>query len=341
MSIYVDREYLGRIQYRLDNFVQKNPNLYNFRCPFCLDSKKNKSKRRGFIYKLKEVESFAYCCHNCGKSISFGHFLETIDGAAYREYILEKYRSGDGAGHSPVEKPAFKELKGNAAEHFKKQPKILSITKICDLPESHYARDYILNRRIPEKFWNEIYYTDKFKDFMDRDFPDHGKKEIPNDDRIVMFYTNEGGDITNVAGRALSESKIRYITIKVSDERKIFGLHRFDPKLPAIVVEGQFDSFFLDNCVASGDANLTSVVDDFSDTEWTVVFDNEPRNRDIVRLYEKAIDAGYKVCVFPPDIQEKDINDMVRAGIDVSKLIEENSYRGATAMLKFIRWRKV
>ena len=340
MSIYVDRQYLGQIQYRLDGFVQKSPDLYNFRCPFCLDSRKSKSKRRGFVYKLKEVESFAYCCHNCGKSISFGHFLEAIDGMAYREYILEKYRSGN-TGHSPVEKPTFDELKGNAAERFKKQPKILSITKLCDLPENHYARDYILNRRIPEKFWNEIYYTDKFKNFMDTDFPDHGKKEPPNDERIVMFYTNEQGDITNVAGRALGESKIRYITIKVSDEKKIFGLHRFNPKLPAIVVEGQFDSLFLDNCVASGDANLTGIVDAFPDTEWTVVFDNEPRNKEIVRLYEDAIDDGYKVCIFPPDMPEKDINDMVLAGIDVAKLIRENSYKGATAMLKFIRWRKV
>jgi len=340
MSVYIDREFLGQIQYRLEGFSRKSADLYNFRCPFCLDSKKNKSKKRGYIYKITDAEAYAYKCWNCGKSISFGHFLEAIDTTAYRQYILEKYKEGANR-HSPVEKPTFEELKGCAAEHFRNPPKTLSIPKVCDLPENHYARSYIQDRRIPEKFWNEIYYTDKFLDFLDTDFPDHGKKDVPNDDRIVLFYTNENGDITNVAGRALSESKIRYITIKVSDEKKIFGLHRLDRTKPAIVVEGQFDSLFLPNCVASGDANLAGVVDAFPDTEWTIVFDNEPRNKEVVKLYERAIDNGYRVVIFPQDIPEKDINDMVGAGIDVEKLVRDNAYYGATAMLKFIRWKRV
>jgi len=277
-------------------------------------------------------------------SISFGHLLEFIDGTTYKQYVLEKYCEGSNR-HAPVEKPTFENLKGNAAEYFRNHPKNLGISKICDLPENHSARAYILNRHIPEKFWNEIFYTEKFFDFLNADFPDHGKKEkeVPNDERLVLLYTDKSGFVTHVAGRALDKNnKLRYISIKVSDEdRKIFGSHRLDLGKPAYVVEGQFDSLFLDNCVASGDSNLAGILDALPSGDWTLVFDNEPRNKEIVRSLERAIDKGYKVVVFPSDIEQKDINDMVLAGIDVKTLVRENTYKGAVAMLKFLRWKRV
>lgn len=348
MSIYVDRKYIGLIQYRLDGFVQKKPDLYNFRCPYCLDSKKSKSKLRGFIYKLKVAEAYAYRCHNCGMSTSFGHLLEFIDGEAYKQYKLEKYCEGH--NHSaPVEKPDFSSLKGNAAEYFRTHPKNLGISKVCDLPESHPARAYIQNRRIPEKFWNEIFYTDKFYDFLNADFPDHGKKveEVPNDERIVLLYTDTNGYVTHVAGRALDpNNKLRYISIKVSDvDRKVFGAHRLDFEQPAYVVEGQFDSLFVDNCVASGDASLLGVVDAFPSADWTLIYDNEPRNREICKHIEKAIDRGCRVVIFPSDLEWKDLNDMVQKGgmslDDIRNLIRNNTYKGAMAMLTFQRWKRL
>lgn len=344
MSLYIDRKYLGLIQYRLDGFVQKKPDLYNCRCPYCLDSKKSKSKKRGYIYKLNGVESFAFRCHNCGKSISFGHLLQDLDGTAYKQYVLEKYCEG-GNQHTPVAKPDFSSLKGIAAEYFRKHPKTLSIPSIYALSENHPARSYIQDRRIPEKFWNELFYTEKFRDFMDADFPDHGKSEaeIPNDERIVLLYTDTNGYVTHVAGRAVDKNNgMRYLTIKVSDvERKIFGTHRLEFDRPAYVVEGQFDSLFLDNCVASGDANLSGIVDHLPSVDWTLVFDNEPRNKQIVRGLRNAIDRGYKVVVYPAGMEQKDINDMVLAGIDVNKLVRENTFKGAQAMLKFLMWSRV
>ena len=344
MSIYVDRKYIGMIQYRLDGFVQKKPDLYNFRCPFCLDSKKSKNTKRGYIYKLQKVEAYAYRCHNCGMSISFGHLLEFIDGSTYKQYVLEKYCEG-GNKHTPVEKPTFASLKGNAAEYFRNHPKNLSISSIYSLPEDHIAKSYIEHRLVPKKFWTEIYYTEKFFDFLNTDFPDHGKteKECPNDARIVLLYTDQNGYVTHVAGRALSkDSGLRYVSIKVSDaDRKTFGTHRLDLQQPAYVVEGQFDSLFLDNCVASGDSNLVGVVDHFPTGDWTVVFDNEPRNKQIVHAVEVAIDKGYKVVVYPDTIEQKDINDMVLAGVDVKTVVRENTFKGAIAMLKFLRWKRV
>ena len=175
MSIYIERKYLGLVQYRLDGFTQKKPDLYNFRCPYCLDSKKNKRKARGFIYARENM--YFYRCHNCGKSTTLAHFLKDLDPAAYKEYVLERYTEGKTLRSTPDKELPFEELKGNAAQHFKNQPKTLSLTSIYNLVENHPARRYIEDRRIPENFWNEIYYTDNFRRFMDTDFPTMARKK--------------------------------------------------------------------------------------------------------------------------------------------------------------------
>lgn len=342
MSVYVERKYLGLIQYRLDHFKQKKVDLYNFRCPYCLDSKRNKNKARGYIYAREN--HYFFRCHNCGKSTTFAHFLKDLDSTAYKEYVLELYREGAIVRATPDKHLASEKLDLSVAEKLKERAKYSGATSIYNLPENHHARNYILNRRIPDTFWKEIWYTENFREFMNVNFPDHGKEdeEIPADERIVLFYTARDGSVTHVAGRALGETKLRYITIKVGNvDHKVFGIHRLDLESPAVVVEGQFDSFLVDNCVASGDASLTRVVDDFPNVKWTVCFDNEPRNREIVSHMEKAIDKGYAVVVYPQGLEQKDINDMVLAGMDVNKLIREHTYRGAQAMLKFIRWKRV
>lgn len=339
MSVFIDRKFVGLIQFRLEQFVQKNPDLYNFRCPYCNDSKKRKTKKRGYIYR--KGNDYFFRCHNCGEGTTFGKFLKFVDPGSYKSYILEKYSEGNNA-HSPVEKPDFDELKGNVFEHFAKEEKKLSVTSVDELPESHFARDYIRNRGIPEKFWNEIYYTENFKEFMDADFPEHGKDDLPEDARIVLFFTDENGNIQLVSGRALADTKMRYLSVTVTEhDRKLFGTHRLDPTKACYVVEGQFDSLFIDNCVATGDSSLASVLDVFPNADWTMIYDNEPRNKDIVRQIEKTIDKGCKVVIFPEDLAEKDINDMVLAGHDIEKLIKENTVQGIPAMLKFIKWKRV
>jgi hypothetical protein len=211
------------------------------------------------------------------------------------------------------------------------------------LPDGNYAKDYIKKRGIPEKYWNEILYIPYFKDFLDADFQDHGKEDIPNDDRIVLFYTNEKGEITNVAGRALSDTKIRYVTVKVKDEKKLFGLHRLNKQSRVYVLEGQFDSYFVENSVASGDSNLGGVAAVLPDVECVLVYDNERRNKDIVKQIEKSIDKGYKVCLFPESVRGKDVNEMIQNGLtsnEIKTIIDNNTFSGLTAKLKFTHWKR-
>jgi transcription elongation factor Elf1 len=337
MSVYIDRKFLGHVSHKLELFKQKNSDLYNFRCPFCNDSRKNRSKARGYVYR--KSNDYFYRCHNCGVSITFANFLKDIDPHSHRQYTLERYSAG-ASKHAPVKKPDFEELKGNAFARFAEAEKKVALPTISELPPEHYARKYIESRKIPTEYWDEILYAEKFKTFLDEQFPDHGKEDIPDDDRIVLLYKNESGEVTNVAGRALGNTKMRYITVKIKDEKKLFGLQRVQKKDRIYVVEGQFDSFFLPNCVASGDSNLCGAAEHLKAADTVLVFDNEPRNKDIVKQIGKAVDAGYSIVIYPETVEQKDINDMVLAGIDVRALVESNIYTGLSAKLKFITWKK-
>jgi transcription elongation factor Elf1 len=358
MSVYIDRKFLGFVSSKLEQFKQKQTDLYNFRCPYCGDSKKNKLKARGYVYR--KSNDYFFVCHNCGKSTTFAKFLEHVDGTTYKQYILERYATGETGYGSNVKKPDFESLRGNAYSRFQstlddprgnsapvesleRTARAFAHYSIENLPDGHYARDYIKNRKIPEKYWNEILFVSKFKVFLDEEFPNHGKDEVPNDDRIVLLYTNEKGEITNVAGRALSDTKIRYVTVKVSDEKKLFGLHRVQKENRIYVVEGQFDSFFLPNCVASGDSNLGGVAAIFPELDVVLVYDNEPRNKDIVKQIEKSIEKNYKVCLFPENTKGKDINEMIQNGLtmeQIKDIIESNTFSGLVAKLKFTHWKR-
>jgi transcription elongation factor Elf1 len=345
MSVYIDRKYLAFVSSKLEQFKQKKQDLYNFRCPYCGDSRRNKIKARGYIYR-KENDYF-FICHNCGKSTTFGKFLQDTDGSTYRQYAMERYANGETGNHN-YQKPTFDNLRGNAFARFQqtggnKTWNDCGLESVAILPDGHYARDYIKKRKIPEKFWNEIFFTPKFRDFLDKEFPNHGKDEVPNDDRIVLFYTNEKGEITNVAGRSLSESKIRYVTVKVTDEKKLFGLHRLRKQERVYVLEGQFDSYFVQNSVASGDSNLGGVASILPELDTVLVYDNEPRNRDIVKQIEKSIDRGYKVCLFPESVIGKDINEMMQNGLTseaIKDIIDRNTFDGLKAKLVFSNWKR-
>lgn len=341
MSLYIDQKYIGTVSFKLDLFKKKKEDLYNFRCPYCGDSKRNRTKTRAFIYR--KLNGYFFICHNCGKSTTFANFLQYLDNSQYKHYALEKYSEGAGV-HSPVKKPDFVDLKTGLHEYFEEKKSYSSLQNIVDLPEEHYARSYILNRKIPQTAWEEVFYTENFKQFLDENFPNHGKTDVPDDSRIVLFYKNERGVVTNVAGRALADNKMRYITVKILDEKKVFGLDRVNKNETIYVTEGQFDSLFLSNSVASGDSNLVGCGDILGKENVVLVFDNEPRNKEIVKQIDKAINEGYAVCLFPEDAPGKDINEMIQNGLsvdDIKNMIDSNTYKDLTAKLKFITWKKV
>ena len=102
----VDSKFIGLISPRLEKFKQVKPNLYNFRCPICGDSKKNKSKTRGYLYNIKADMNFR--CNNCGASMTFSNFLKELDPVIHKQYVFERFKNNSTGRGTVVEEPTFK-----------------------------------------------------------------------------------------------------------------------------------------------------------------------------------------------------------------------------------------
>ena len=320
---YVDVKYINLISSRFQKFKKVKNNLYNFRCPICGDSQRNKSKARGYLYQVKNNTNFK--CHNCGINVSFNNFLKQIDSTIHKQYTFEKFKEGHTGRNFTVEEPSFQ------FEVPKFKPKI-------DLPKASSncdARKYLESRKLnPDKF----YYTDQFKSWTNsiKEVFDDTTKDEP---RIIipLFYQNT---LVGFQGRSLGPNKIKYITVMLSDDApKIYGLDELQKDQTIYVTEGPFDSTFISNaialCGADGDLSKWGICD----CVW--IYDNEPRNREILSRISRVIENGQKIVIWPSTIKEKDINDMVLSGLNVQSVIESNTYSGLEAKLKFTTWKKI
>jgi hypothetical protein len=276
-------------------------------------------------------------CHNCGASTSFYNFLKQVDESLLKEYQLERYKNGEGS-NSP--KPEFQDIKQEAPK-FKKA---LELPSIDSLPEAHFAKNYVQQRRIPKTFHSQLYYAEDFAAFIQNlGIENTGLKE--KDNRIVIPFYDKEKNLVALQGRALGESKLRYITLKLHDDnKKIFGLDRANTESMVYVTEGPFDSMFLENAVATADSNLESASDSLDKSMITLVFDNEPRNKEIVAKMEHAIDNHYNVVVWPEFMTDKDINDMVLNGFspdEIQDIVNKNTFVNLRAKMEFINWKKI
>ena len=338
MPSYIDTKYINLVSSRLSLFKRKNHGLYNFRCPFCGDSQKSKTKARGYLYQ-KKTDLF-YRCHNCGQGNTFSNFLKQLDSELHKQYVLERYKEGvTGKGHN-TENPVFKHEK--TIFHTK-----IDLPRISDLDNSHFAKKYLVNRAIPTQFLSHLYYTEDFKSFV----TEMTKREYDlneREQRIIIPFFDKNKQFIAFQGRAFTNTLLRYITIKIDeDSPKIFGLDRLDLGKQFYVVEGPFDSMFLPNCIAmaGADVNLESQIEISSSLDnhtGTMVFDNEPRNKEIVDRMEKIIERGWNICVWPETIDKKDLNDMFLSGIDnLHEMINHNTYNGLLAKTHISHWKKI
>lgn len=336
MSVFIDRSFLLRLSPRLQRFAKKKDDLYNFRCPICGDSQKNKVKSRGYVFRKKN--DYFYMCHNCGISTTFYNFLKQVDPTLLQEYQLERYKNGTDNGNYP--KPQFEEFKTEKPT-FKKA---LELPTIDSLPEAHFAKSYVQQRRIPEAFLSQLYYAEDFAAFIQNlGIEKDGLHK--NDKRLVIPFYDKEKNLVAVQGRSLGESKLRYITLKLHDDnKKVFGLDKINEDELVYVTEGPIDSMFISNAVATADSNLESITDVLDKSKVVLVFDNEPRNKEIVAKMEQAIDNHFNVVIWPEFIEEKDINEMVLAGFspdEIQDIIDKNTAVNLKAKMEFVNWKKV
>ena len=320
----IDSKYISLISSRLQKFKKVKPDLYNFRCPICGDSQKNKNKCRGYFYVVKNNTNFK--CHNCGASLSFNNFLKKVDVTLHKQYTLEKFKEGHTGKNFVMEEPEFT---------FKKPV----FKKKLDLPkasENFFAKEYLEKRKLnPDKF----YFTDTFKEWTNtkKQTFDSTYRDEP---RIIIPMYDTSKNLIGFQGRSLTHNSVKYITVMLDDEApKLYGLESIDENKPIYIVEGPFDSTFVENGVAMCGADVDVGSFGWSDYIW--VLDNEPRNREIVNRVAKLIDRGEKVVIWPNQIIEKDINDMVLGGQNIMDVLKSSTYHGLEAKVKFNNWKKV
>ncbi len=326
---YIDVKYIGLVSPQLQKFTKKKDSLYNFRCPYCGDSKKHQNKTRGYLFKIKN--DFVFKCHNCGVGRTFTNFLKDNCVHLYNQYVMERYREGLTGKNTQTKNPDFNFKK----PEFQKKKTGIDLEKISELNITHPARVYLEERKI--KDLDYFYYCPKFKEWTNSQ-----RKVFPNlkqdGPRIIIPLRDKDGNMFGYQGRSMApKAKIRYITIMLDDSKtKIFGMDRVNEDKSIYVTEGPFDSMFLSNSIAmcGSDVNINC-------KNLVYVFDNEPRNKEIVSKYDKAIDNGERIVIWPQIIVEKDINEMVLAGHDVQNVVESNTYQGLEAKLKFTTWKKV
>jgi hypothetical protein len=276
------------------------------------------------MYVVKNNTNFK--CHNCGASLSLNNFIKKLDTTLHKQYTLEKFKEGHTGRSFVIDEPEFK---------FKKPV----FRKKLDLPkasENPVANNYLVKRKLnPEKF----YYTDKFKEWSNtqKQTFDSTYRDEP---RIIIPMYDTEKNLIGFQGRSLTPNSVKYITVMLDDDSpKLYGLETIDEEKPIYIVEGPFDSTFVENAVAmcGSDVDIRSL--GWGDHIW--VLDNEPRNREIVNRIAKLIDRGEKVVIWGNNVVEKDINDMVLAGHDVMSMIKLNTYSGLEAKVKFNSWKKV
>ena len=124
---------------------------------------------------------------------------------------------------------------------------------------------------------------------------------------------------------------------------KLFGTDSINDTERILVVEGPIDSMFLNNSVAVASSNLESITEVYDKNNVVLIFDNEPRNKEIVKLLDRAIDNHFKVCIWPEMIEEKDINDMILSGFsqdELQDIIDNNTFVNLRAKMEFVKWKK-
>ena len=330
---FLDEKYIRLLSPRLEHFKQKSSNLFNVKCPLCGDSKTVSYKTRGYFYNKKG--QWSYFCHNCNESMPFWKFLKDQDPYLYSQYQLESFQES---------KPKEDFSKFVCSPVFEPTKVDIPLPSIKSLSDNHPAKKYLNGRLIPKKFYDDIYYAEKFGDFVSEIFPDH-EKVVHNDTRIVFPLRDEESKLIGIQGRAIYDTKVRYSTIKANEYApKIYGLNRLDKTKDIFVVEGIPDSLFIDNSVAALDGSLWKATQYVPVDKCIFIPDRDVRNKEVMKNTQRLIEKGARVCLLPDDFPGKDLNEAVCNGLTSSvmtHIILNHIYQGLRAKLEFNNWSKV
>ena len=349
MSIlYLEVKYARMVGSSIERWKVKKESPFhgNGRCPICGDSSTSKTKTR---FHIREFSGTVFVsCFNCSYSTNLIRYLKTYQPSLYSEFVFERYRV-IGSENTPIiqapkvvlDDSVFVPIRKAAGGVFK-----LDLPFVSDLPKNDPVRLYMDARRLPEYpflYAAEFY---KFSSQFNEELEENYEKNQRDEARIVIPFFSPKGDCFAYQGRSLERNPSqKYITIIIDKKiPKIFGIDKINLKEPLTIVEGPLDNLFLNNSLASVNASLVATAKKLlpivDKKNITLVYDCEPRNPVICKMYGEAIDAGYNIVIWPTSQTEKDINDLFLSGKNPNKVIADNTRSGLLARLEFDRWRR-
>lgn len=329
MSNYLQEKYIYLLSSRFRNFKKKNTNVFNVSCPICGDSKRHPRKARGYF--IERDGNYNYFCHKCGVKKPFELFLKEQDQFLYSDYVREKL-------FKPKVEPIVIENNIPVFHDYGALDQLFSMDKVSD---NDTLKQYIIDRKIPEEFHSKLYYCGKFKKFVNTLIPNKfDKKSLYYEEvRLIIPYFTEDKKMFGFTGRSIDpKNMIRYVNINLDSTKEfIFGLERLDKNKLIYVVEGPIDSLFLPNCIATSGGDMVASLSEFNKKNLIVVYDNEKKSIYTRKKIIRAIKNGYRVCVWPKSVIEKDINQMIISGYtkeEIQKIIDQYSYQGLEAEIR-------
>jgi len=340
---YIYQKYVYLLSSYLEGFKKIGHN-YNFRCPICGDSEKNKRKKRGWL--LSNNDGIVFYCHNCGASMSLQNFIRSQNDGLYKQYVYELLQE-----KIEIDRPIVFETEPEEPKELTICDEFLSVcTPISKLHAKHPAVEYISSRKVPRKKFSVIYWMDTMQSVYKLDKAGKYANRISDEDGRIIFPQWSSKSLVGMSCRSIDpKNPKRYLIYKFDDKSPlIFGLYGCDGNVVIdktkriYVTEGAVDSLFFDNAFAVNGSDLPKIIDAMSSFDVVYIPDNEPRNKQIVAVYEKVIKRGSRVVIFPKNVNEKDINEMVlvHGNEYVKELVDDSVYEGLPAKLKLTDWRR-
>jgi len=337
MSNYIDERYIKMMGMYVERFTDIGNDSYNCRCPICGDSRKSRTKARGFFYK-SENDNWRYKCHNCAVNMSFYQFIEQVAPQLFVEYKFEVFN----------EKKEYNKrfrVKDKISENQKVKTEIkkfdLKVFHKINMKEVNEFTSYLRDRKIPTHMAECLYYTDNLEPIV-HSIAGYEDKEVYIKRGIIIPYYDTKGNFEAFQIRNIDKkSDVRYLTYDVNPSDHIFNLADINPKQRVYVFEGAFDSMFCKNAVCASGSSIFNKLNRIKEvnSDVAVVFDNDFKTNTVIYdLLMKVIKNGYKVVIFDDRMRGyKDINEYVKGTnktIDeVTSYLESCTYEGLTAEL--------
>lgn len=302
MIAYEFKQYLNdtALQY-LPITRTKVGNKYNFRCPFCGDSHKSATKKRGWWY----TETASYYCFNCGLSLSGIKFLELRAGSGYAEIKKQYVKMLFNSKSNPEQ---YLSSFQNSLSSFNSENNIFNLKNVVKSEWknalTNEAYNYLEQRKVfeapflKEKFFS-CFNKDKTKEFI-----------------LIPWKINSVDAYYQLNDFKKYNKDLKYI-FPPNKKKLLYGLDNIDITFPYIFIfEGVYDSLFVKNGIATGTKSISDIQLDIIKFRYpkhkiVISFDNDEAG---IQSTKKLINSNNDFLYFRwfnENTKEKDINDYV------------------------------